>query len=89
MLVNQIVPGQEEGNYELLRRHGIGGLAQSPDGIVDVLRLAFGHGAAQWHAWRAALDALARPNAARDIIEAMLPPVRRVLASAAAFSATP
>ena len=22
MIVNQIVPGQEEGNYELLRRHG-------------------------------------------------------------------
>jgi processive 1,2-diacylglycerol beta-glucosyltransferase len=30
MLVSQIVPGQEEGNYELLRRHGVGALAETP-----------------------------------------------------------
>jgi processive 1,2-diacylglycerol beta-glucosyltransferase len=32
MIVNQIVPGQEEGNYELLRRHGIGALATTRRG---------------------------------------------------------
>jgi processive 1,2-diacylglycerol beta-glucosyltransferase len=73
MLVNQIVPGQEEGNYDLLRRHGIGGLATTPDGVVDVLRFAFQRDAAQWRAWRAAVDRLARPNAAREIVAAMLP----------------
>jgi len=30
MLVNQVVPGQEEGNYELLRRRGAGALVETP-----------------------------------------------------------
>src|SRR5882724_5791155 len=41
MIVNQIVPGQEEGNYELLRRHGAGGLAETPDLVISTLRRAF------------------------------------------------
>ena len=30
MIVNQVVPGQEEGNCELLLRHGAGALATTP-----------------------------------------------------------
>lgn len=71
MIVSQIVPGQEEGNYELLRRHGIGALAETPDAIVAAVREAFADDAARWHAWRAALDGLARPDAARDIVAAL------------------
>ncbi len=73
MVVNQIVPGQEEGNYELLRRHGIGALAPTPDAIVAALRNAFADRGRVWATWRAALEALARPNAARDIVAAMEP----------------
>ena len=40
MIVNQIVPGQEEGNYELLRRHGIGALAETPEAVVTVPKLS-------------------------------------------------
>ena len=43
MLVNQIVPGQEEGNYELLRRHEAGALAETPQEIVSTLQRAFAH----------------------------------------------
>ena len=32
MVVNQVVPGQEEGNCELLLRHGAGALATTPGG---------------------------------------------------------
>ena len=67
MIVNQIVPGQEEGNYELLRRHGIGALAETPDAVVRELRRAFATRGAVWHHWRAALAALARPAAAHTI----------------------
>jgi processive 1,2-diacylglycerol beta-glucosyltransferase len=72
MIVNQIVPGQEEGNYELLRRHGVGALAETPDAIIRELRLAFAHQGRVWNDWRAALARLTRPDAARDIASHVL-----------------
>src|SRR5882724_3105602 len=59
MLVNQIVPGQEEGNYELLRRHGVGALAETPQTVVAELQLAFRNRGRVWHEWRDALAPLA------------------------------
>jgi processive 1,2-diacylglycerol beta-glucosyltransferase len=67
MIVNQIVPGQEEGNYELLRRRGAGALAQSPDAVISSLRRAFAWRGAVWNEWRRALEPLARPSAAKAI----------------------
>ncbi|MFZ9683398.1 MAG: galactosyldiacylglycerol synthase, partial [Cephaloticoccus sp.] len=72
MIVNQIVPGQEEGNYELLRRHDIGAHATTPEQVVSALRRAFANGGAVWRDWRRRLDALARPDAARDIAHQVL-----------------
>jgi processive 1,2-diacylglycerol beta-glucosyltransferase len=68
MIVNQIVPGQEEGNYELLRRHGAGALAETPDAVIAELRRAWADGGRGWRAWRAALAPLTRPDAAREIV---------------------
>jgi processive 1,2-diacylglycerol beta-glucosyltransferase len=68
MVVNQIVPGQEEGNYELLRRHGAGALAETPDAVVATLRAAFADRGRGWRGWREALAPIARPDAARAII---------------------
>jgi processive 1,2-diacylglycerol beta-glucosyltransferase len=67
MVVNQIVPGQEEGNFELLRRYGAGALAETPDAVVATLRRAFLDGGWVWRRWREALALLTRPDAARDI----------------------
>ena len=67
MIVNQIVPGQEEGNYELLRRHGAGALAETPDAVVATLRAAFADGGRGWRTWRTALSSLSRPDAAAEI----------------------
>lgn len=72
MLVNQVVPGQEEGNYELLRRHGIGGLAETPDAVIRALCNAFDARGRVWSGWRAALARLARPNAAEAIATHLL-----------------
>jgi len=72
MLVNQIIPGQEEGNYELLRRHGIGALAETPEAVITELRRAFRDNGAVWRQWRAALAHLSQPTAARDIADAVL-----------------
>ncbi len=69
MIVNQVVPGQEEGNYELLRRHGVGALAESPAAVLAVLERAFAHDGAEWRRWRRALVPLHRPWAAREIVD--------------------
>ena len=71
MIVNQIVPGQEEGNYELLRRHGIGALAQTPDAVVAALQRAFANDGQIWREWRSAIGPLSKPHAAHEIASAM------------------
>ena len=69
MIVSQIVPGQEEGNYELLRRHGIGALATEPAAVVAALREAFARDGDGWARWRAGAAGLRRPYAAADILD--------------------
>jgi processive 1,2-diacylglycerol beta-glucosyltransferase len=72
MIVNQVVPGQEEGNCELLLRHSAGALATTPDSVVETLHGAFGDEGKGWARWHAALDSLARPDAARAIASHVL-----------------
>ena len=67
MIVNQVVPGQEEGNCELLLRHGAGALATTPGTVVSTLRSAFADQGRLWAGWRSALEPMARPDAARQI----------------------
>jgi processive 1,2-diacylglycerol beta-glucosyltransferase len=77
MVVNQVVPGQEEGNCELLLRHSAGALATTPEAVISTLRAAFDGGGRGWGAWHAALGPLARPNAARVIAAQVLAHVGR------------
>ena len=72
LLVSQIVPGQEEGNYELIRRHDAGALAETPAEIVSTLQRLFAHDARLWQHWRTNLGRLARPTAARAIARTVL-----------------
>ena len=67
MVVSQVVPGQEEGNYELLRRHRAGVLAPTPGEVIAALRSAFADGGRVCREWQQALAPLAHPAAARDI----------------------
>lgn len=81
MLVNQIVPGQEEGNYELLRRHNAGALTETPAFTVEMLHRASARDASVWRQWRTNLRNLARPTAARDIAGQVLAATRPVVGS--------
>ncbi|MBL9218142.1 MAG: galactosyldiacylglycerol synthase [Opitutaceae bacterium] len=72
LLISQIVPGQEEGNYELIRHHDAGALTETPEAIVTTLNRMFEHDAKLWHHWRANLRRLARPAAARQIATRVL-----------------
>jgi processive 1,2-diacylglycerol beta-glucosyltransferase len=72
LLVSQIVPGQEEGNYELIRRHDAGALTETPQAIVTTLQRIFASDAAIWQHWRANLQRFAQPAAARTIATTVL-----------------
>jgi processive 1,2-diacylglycerol beta-glucosyltransferase len=77
MIVNQIVPGQEEGNYELLRRHGIGAHAETPAAVLAALEEAFADRGRRWRQWRDAIAPLHRPEAALAIADRIAADVRQ------------
>jgi processive 1,2-diacylglycerol beta-glucosyltransferase len=72
MVVSQVVPGQEEGNWELLRRNAAGVRADTPEEICAVIRRAFAEGGTLWQSWRRQLATIARPQAARAIAASVL-----------------
>lgn len=72
MIVSQVLPGQEEGNYDLLREAGGGVRATTPPEIHDAVRDIFADGAARWRRMREGLRAIARPDAALRIAEHLL-----------------
>jgi processive 1,2-diacylglycerol beta-glucosyltransferase len=90
MIVSQVVPGQEEGNYELLRRHGAGTYADTPGAVIIALTAAFADSGRVWRDWRAALKPLARPDAADDIarhvLDAVAPQLSTPINAAAPLS---
>lgn len=79
MIVSQVVRGQEEGNWELLRTHDAGVLATTPEQVIAAIEAAFADDARRWTQWRAGLQTLARPTAAVDI-------ARRIITDLAAWS---
>lgn len=60
MIINFALPGQEQGNLELLLRDGAGEYAESPEAVVEVLHNMLAHGAAEWRSKRAAMVAAHR-----------------------------
>ena len=83
MIVNQVIPGQEEGNAELIWRYHLGAIAEKNKEVAELVENAFARNAAQWNEWRAHLKNISRPDAALRIGELILetadadPPGRR------------
>lgn len=68
ILVSHVVPGQEEGNIQLIERHDIGRLAAHfPAALAASVTEVFENGDATWKRWRGNLDAIAKPGASHDI----------------------
>lgn len=72
MIVNQILPGQEEGNAELITRLEIGAVASESKEVVRLVEKAMAHEAKLWHEWRRNLVEASRPDAAFRIAEMVL-----------------
>lgn len=73
VLISHVVPGQEEGNIELIERLDIGRLAvHYPVNLAASVAEIFDHDAAMWHRWRDHLSRIARPVASRNIADFVL-----------------
>lgn len=72
MLVHHIVPGQEEGNIELLEKLGIGSLATEAHQISEALHHLLADDAKAWRLQKQQLAIHARPAAAREAAQFLL-----------------
>ncbi len=72
MIVNQVIPGQEEGNAELIWRCGFGAIGEKNREVAELVDNAFAHRANQWSEWRKNLKRVSRPDAAERIAELLL-----------------
>jgi processive 1,2-diacylglycerol beta-glucosyltransferase len=67
MLITQVVPGQEEGNAQLLFQNGCGALCETPEVLSAHVRALFAGDAEQWKRWETNIARISKPDAARTI----------------------
>lgn len=72
MIVNQVIPGQEEGNAQLLKELNIGGAAEKGKEVRDLVEDAFAHGGRRWQEWKDNLWKVSQPDAALRLAELVL-----------------
>ncbi len=72
MLITQIIPGQEEGNAQLLLEHGCGARCETPEAVAAAIERLFAGDAAPWREWERNITSLSRPEAARHIAAAVV-----------------
>ena len=72
MVITQVIPGQEEGNAQLLIDNDCGVLAPSLEEIIAAVRKAFADGGRLWQHWFSNIDRIRRADAARDIARFVL-----------------
>jgi processive 1,2-diacylglycerol beta-glucosyltransferase len=72
MIVNHVIPGQEEGNARYLVAMNCGAVALDDDAVVNAIESTFANNAARWHEWSRNIAPLGRPTAALDTAEFIL-----------------
>jgi processive 1,2-diacylglycerol beta-glucosyltransferase len=72
IIVNHVIPGQEEGNARYIMETKSGTVALTHDAVIAAVRNAFANDAAQWRQWSANISQLGRPNASLEIANFLL-----------------
>jgi processive 1,2-diacylglycerol beta-glucosyltransferase len=72
IIVNQIVPGQEEGNAQLITQTNSGATAFSNDAVMAILARAFADGGNLLRQWSANISKISRPAASLEIARFLL-----------------
>jgi processive 1,2-diacylglycerol beta-glucosyltransferase len=72
IVINQVIPGQEEGNARLVKRLGVGAVAEKSKEVRDLVEEAFAQRARKWQQWRDNLEQVSQPDAAIRIATLLL-----------------
>ena len=72
MIVNHIIPGQEEGNARFIVETNSGTVATTHDAVIEAVQKAFANDAAQWREWSTNISRHGRPTASLDIAKFLL-----------------
>ena len=72
MIVNQVIPVQEEGNARLIQKLGVGAVVERNKELRDLVEEVFAHKSRQWQEWRDNLQKVSQPDAAVRIAELVL-----------------
>jgi processive 1,2-diacylglycerol beta-glucosyltransferase len=72
MILNQVIPGQEDGNAQLVKELDAGVVAEKNREVAEWIGKAFAGDARLWKKWRENLSKAARPDASLRIAELAL-----------------
>jgi UDP-N-acetylglucosamine:LPS N-acetylglucosamine transferase len=72
MIINQVIPGQEEGNAKLVETLGLGAVGNDSKEVCGLVEKAFSHNARLWREWKTNLNKVSIPDAALQIAELVL-----------------
>jgi len=72
MIVNQVIPGQEEGNAQLIGEYKLGAVVERNREVPELIEEAFSQKAKIWQEWRKNLQRISRPDAALTLAELVL-----------------
>ncbi len=72
IIISQIVPGQEEGNAQLITQTNSGAVALTNDGVIATLTRAFANDGGLLHEWSANIAKISRPAASLEIAKFLL-----------------
>ena len=72
MILNQVLPGQEEGNARLVEEAGVGVVAEKNREAAEWVAKAFAEDGRVWRRWRENLAKISRPDASIRVAELAL-----------------
>jgi UDP-N-acetylglucosamine:LPS N-acetylglucosamine transferase len=72
MIINQMIPGQEEGNARLVEQLDVGQIAEKNKDVARAVSKAFAKDAKIWRQWKKNLARLGKPDASVRIAELIL-----------------
>jgi processive 1,2-diacylglycerol beta-glucosyltransferase len=72
IIINQIVPGQEEGNAQLITKTNSGAVALTNDQVIATLTRALANDGSLLHEWSANIAKISRPAASLEIAKFLL-----------------
>lgn len=72
LIINQVIPGQEAGNAELVKLLDVGGVVEDDHDLVGLVHAVFENNGKLWSKWRTALKESSRPDSSLRIAEFIL-----------------